>query len=309
MKISLVITVFNEELNIHPLAEQIHDAMKGMEYEAIFVDDGSSDKTVQEVLACKNVNPAIKLVEFRKNYGQSPAIAAGIDQAQGQYIATLDGDLQNDPSDIPSMLKTLEENDYDVVAGRRANRKDKAFSRKLPSKIANWIIRRATKLTIEDYGCTLRVFKAEIAKNLGLYGELHRFIPILAHLQGARIHQVDVKHHPRIHGDSKYGIGRTFKVLADLILMLFLNKYMPRPMHLFGGVGLLMTFIGVILNFYLLILKIMGEDIWGRPLLILGVIAFIGGIQFITFGIITEIQMRTYYESQNKKSYAIRRTV
>jgi glycosyltransferase involved in cell wall biosynthesis len=309
MKISLVITVFNEELNIRPLAEQIHDAMKGMEYEAIFVDDGSSDKTVQEVLACKNVNPAIKLVEFRKNYGQSPAIAAGIDQAQGQYIATLDGDLQNDPSDIPSMLKTLEENDYDVVAGRRANRKDKAFSRKLPSKIANWIIRRATKLTIEDYGCTLRVFKAEIAKNLGLYGELHRFIPILAHLQGARIHQVDVKHHPRIHGDSKYGIGRTFKVLADLILMLFLNKYMPRPMHLFGGVGLLMTFIGVILNFYLLILKIMGEDIWGRPLLILGVIAFIGGIQFITFGIITEIQMRTYYESQNKKSYAIRRTV
>jgi glycosyltransferase involved in cell wall biosynthesis len=309
MKISLVITVFNEELNIRPLAEQIHDAMKGMEYEAIFVDDGSTDKTVQEVLACKNVNPAIKLVEFRKNYGQSPAIAAGIDQAQGQYIATLDGDLQNDPSDIPSMLKTLEENDYDVVAGRRANRKDKAFSRKLPSKIANWIIRRATKLTIEDYGCTLRVFKAEIAKNLGLYGELHRFIPILAHLQGARIHQVDVKHHPRIHGDSKYGIGRTFKVLADLILMLFLNKYMPRPMHLFGGVGLLMTFIGVILNFYLLILKIMGEDIWGRPLLILGVIAFIGGIQFITFGIITEIQMRTYYESQNKKSYAIRRAV
>jgi glycosyltransferase involved in cell wall biosynthesis len=263
MKISLVITVFNEELNIRPLAEQIHDAMKGMEYEAIFVDDGSSDKTVQEVLACKNVNPAIKLVEFRKNYGQSPAIAAGIDQAQGQYIATLDGDLQNDPSDIPSMLKTLEENDYDVVAGRRANRKDKAFSRKLPSKIANWIIRRATKLTIEDYGCTLRVFKAEIAKNLGLYGELHRFIPILAHLQGARIHQVDVKHHPRIHGDSKYGIGRTFKVLADLILMLFLNKYMPRPMHLFGGVGLLMTFIGVILNFYLLILKIMGEGYLG----------------------------------------------
>ena len=309
MKISLVISVYNEELNIRPLAEQIREAMQGMSYEAIFVDDGSTDKSVEEILKCKEDIPEVKLVQFRKNYGQSSAIAAGIDQAQGEYIATLDGDLQNDPSDIPAMLALLEKEDYDVVAGRRANRKDKAFSRKLPSKIANWIIRRATKLRIEDYGCTLRVFKADIAKNLGLYGELHRFIPILAHLQGARIHQVDVKHHPRIHGTSKYGIGRTFKVLADLIFMLFLNKYMPRPMHLFGGVGLLMTFVGVILNLYLLVLKILGEDIWGRPLMILGVIAFIGGIQFITFGIITEIQMRTYYESQDKKSYNIRRIV
>lgn len=307
MKLSVVICVFNEELNIAPLSEQLNTSLGKIDHDVIFVDDGSTDKTVQEIRKSQEKYPQIRLVELRKNYGQSAALAAGIDFAQGDYIATMDGDLQNDPADIPGMLALCETGDYDVIAGKRANRKDKGLTRKLPSAIANWIIRRATKLQIEDYGCTLRVFKSEIAKNLGLYGELHRFIPILAHLQGAKIHQVDVKHHPRIYGTSKYGLGRTFKVIADLIFMLFMNKYMPRPMHLFGGVGFFMTIIGVILNFYLLVLKLLGNDIWGKPLLILAVITFISGIQFITFGIITEIQMRTYFESQNKTSYTIRR--
>ncbi|MBN2745104.1 MAG: glycosyltransferase family 2 protein [Bacteroidales bacterium] len=308
-KLSVVITVYNEEFNIAPLVEQLELALKDINHEVLFVDDGSTDNSVAEILKAKQSRPHFKLIQFRRNYGQSSAIAAGIDHAQGAYISTIDGDLQNDPSDIPWMLEMLENSEFDVVAGRRANRQDKAFTRKIPSLIANWIIRRATKLTIEDYGCTLRVFRSEIAKGMGLYGELHRFIPILAHLQGARIHQVDVKHHPRIHGQSKYGLNRTFKVLSDLILMLFINKYMPKPMHLFGGLGLLLTGAGIAINLYMLILKILGEDIWGRPLLMLGILTFIAGVQFITFGIMAEIQMRTYYESQDKKHYSIRRVL
>lgn len=309
IKLSVVITVFNEELNIAPLVEQLDAALSGINHEVIFVDDGSSDNSIDEITKAKESRPHIKIIEFRRNYGQSSAIAAGIDNAQGEFISTIDGDLQNDPSDIPWMLEMLENSKYDVIAGKRANRKDKAFTRKVPSLIANWIIRRSTKLAIEDYGCTLRVFRSEVAKGMGLYGELHRFIPILLHLQGARIHQVDVKHHPRIHGESKYGLNRTFKVVSDLILMLFINKYMIKPMHFFGKIGIFVTGIGALINIYLLVLKVMGEDIWGRPLLLLGILSLIAGIQFISLGIIAEIQMRTYYESQDKKHYSIRRVL
>lgn len=307
IELSVVVTVFNEELNIAPLVEQIDITLKNLEYEVLFVDDGSTDNSIEEIQKAQETRPHIRLIEFRRNYGQSSAIAAGIDNAKGNFIATIDGDLQNDPSDIPWMLDMLQNSKYDVIAGKRANRKDKAFTRKVPSLIANWIIRKSTKLNIEDYGCTLRVFRSEIAKGMGLYGELHRFIPILLHLQGARIHQVDVKHHPRIHGDSKYGLNRTFKVVSDLILMLFINKYMIKPMHFFGKIGIFTTGIGVVINLYLLVLKLMGEDIWGRPLMLLGLLSLIAGIQFISLGIIAEIQMRTYYESQNKKHYSIRR--
>lgn len=309
LKLSVVISIYNEELNIAPLVEQLDSALSDINHEVLFVDDGSTDQSVEEILKAKESRPHFKLVEFRRNFGQSSAIAAGIEYAEGDYIATIDGDLQNDPSDIPWMLQMLDESKYDVIAGKRANRQDKAFTRKVPSLIANWIIRRSTKLSIEDYGCTLRVFRSEIAKSMGLYGELHRFIPILLHLEGARIHQVDVKHHHRIHGESKYGLNRTFKVLSDLILMLFINKYMVKPMHFFGKIGILVTGIGVFINLYLLILKLMGEDIWGRPLLLLGILSLIAGIQFISLGIIAEVQMRTYYESQNKKHYSIRRIV
>jgi glycosyltransferase involved in cell wall biosynthesis len=302
--LSVVITVYNEEDNIQPLLQATYAALSGMDYEVILVEDGSSDRTVAEVK--KYANTRTKLLIFNRNHGQTTALAAGIDQATGHYIATMDGDLQNDPTDIPGMLQKAMDEDWDVVAGRRANRQDGFVLRKIPSKIANWVIRNTTKVYLNDYGCTLRVYKAEIAQNMGLYGELHRFIPVLAKQEGAKMVEVDVKHHPRIHGTSKYGLSRTFKVMADLILMLFFQKYFQRPIHLFGGLGLLSFFLGAIINVYLLTLKLLGEDIWGRPILILGFILILGGIQLITTGIIAELIVRTYFESQDKKTYRIK---
>jgi glycosyltransferase involved in cell wall biosynthesis len=295
----------NEEENIKPLLENIRSALNGIDYEVVLVDDGSTDKTKLQVL--NNADDRTVLVELRKNYGQSTAMTAGIDYSSGKYIALLDGDLQNDPSDIPSMVDLLKREDWDVVAGNRKNRKDGFFLRKIPSRIANALIRRATGVYIKDYGCTLKVFRREIAEELNLYGELHRFIPVLAKLQGAKITQVDVKHHPRKFGKSKYGINRTFRVLSDLILMVFFRKYIQKPMHLFGTIGFITLGLGVLINLYLLVLKIMGHDIWGKPILILGLIFLLGGIQLITIGIIAEISVRTYFESQNKKTYTVRK--
>jgi glycosyltransferase involved in cell wall biosynthesis len=302
-KISLVISVFNEEANINPLAEKIGDALDGLDYEVIFVDDGSIDNTVPNILAL--TNPRIILIRFKKNFGQSSALSAGIDYASGEYIITLDGDLQNDPADIPMMLKIAEEGDWDMVAGNRKNRKDGFLIRKLPSRIANRIIRKTTGVKMKDLGCALKVFKSDTAKNLSLYGEMHRFIAVMAALDGATITQVDVNHHPRVHGQSKYGLSRTFKVISDLILLLFIKRYLQKPMHFFGKWGLLILIPGVIINIYLLILKILGHDIWGRPLLILGILLVVAGFQMITSGIIAELVMRTYYESQQKKPYRI----
>lgn len=304
-KISAVVTVYNEEDNIRPLVEQLTAALKDFEYEIVYVDDGSSDDTVKNLKALQH--DRLKIVEFKKNYGQSLALMAGIAEASGEFIATMDGDLQNDPSDIPMMLKAAEEGDFDMVAGNRANRKDGMFLRKIPSNIANYIIRVAGGVRLKDYGCALKVFRADLAKDLGLYGELHRFIPLLAHLEGGRITQVDVKHHARKFGESKYGLSRTFKVISDLLLMLFFKRYMQKPMHLFGNTGVFMIGAGVLINVYLLIVKLLGNDIWGRPLLILGMLLLFMGVQFITIGIVVEIQMRTYFESQQKRPYKIRR--
>lgn len=304
-ELSVVITVMNEEDNIKPLLDAVRQALIGIDFEVILVDDGSTDKTKQQVL--EHSDERTTLVELRKNYGQSTAMTAGIDYSRGRYIALLDGDLQNDPTDIPAMLEILKKEDWDVVAGNRKNRKDGFILRKIPSRIANALIRRMTGVYIKDYGCTLKVFRREIAEELGLYGELHRFIPVLAKLQGARITQVDVKHHARIHGKSKYGINRTFKVMSDLVLMVFMRKYLQKPMHLFGPIGFISVGLGAAINIYLLILKIMGHDIWGKPLLILGLILLLGGIQFITIGIIADINTRTYFESQNKKTYNVRK--
>lgn len=303
-ELSVVVCVYNEEENIHPLCEQIDAALQGIDYELIYVDDGSTDTTLQRLKEVKN--PRLTILELRKNYGQSPALAAGIQHAQGDFIVTLDGDLQNDPEDIPMMLKMARDGDWDLVAGVRANRQDNALVRKLPSKIANWMIRQSSGVHIKDYGCTLKVFRKEVAKDIGLYGELHRFIPVLVNLEGGRITQVDVKHHPRVHGTSKYGMGRTLKVVSDLMFMLFLKKYMQKPMHLFGNTGVVVAGIGILINLYLLALKLMGQDIWGKPLLILGILLVLGGFQLITIGIIVEIQMRTYYESQGKTPYKVR---
>lgn len=303
--LSVVVPVMNEEQNAPLMIEAVQNALSAIDYELIFVDDGSTDNTREEIK--KRLNSRIKLIELRKNYGQSTAMAAGIDQCRGKYIAMLDGDLQNDPSDIPVMMQKLIDEDWDVVAGNRVNRKDGALLRKLPSKIANAIIRNQTGVYIKDYGCTLKVFKAEIAQELGLYGELHRFIPVLAAMQGARITQMDVKHHPRQYGTSKYGLGRTTRVVSDLVTMVFFRKYIQRPMHLFGALGFAVLFLGILINVYLLMVKLMGNDIGHRPLLIVGMILLLGGIQLITIGIIAEIAIRNYFEGTGRKTYNIRK--
>ncbi|NTU92563.1 MAG: glycosyltransferase family 2 protein [Chlorobiaceae bacterium] len=307
MKLSVVIPVMNEAESIRPLFDALAAALEGIEHEVILVDDGSTDTTVAEItlLAPRNA----KLVVLNKNYGQTTAMAAGINEAQGELIATLDGDLQNDPGDIPMMIRHLEERNLDVVAGRRAGRQDGMILRKIPSKIANALIRNMTNVHIHDYGCTLKVFRTEVAKNLGLYGELHRFIPVLVQLYGANMEEVDVRHHARKFGASKYGIGRTMKVMSDLLFMVFFQKWGQKPMHLFGTLGFMTLCAGLGIDLYLLAIKIFGQEIGGRPLLSLGIIMTFIGIQLITTGFIAEFIMRTYYESQNKKPYIIRQIV
>ena len=302
--LSVVIALYNEEENIPALFEKIRNALAGIDYELILVDDGSTDKSV--AIIKKYIEPDTKLVVLRKNYGQSAAMAAGIAAANGRYIATMDADLQNDPDDITAMLDKLIAGNWELVAGIRKNRQDKLLGRRLPSKIANKLIRNATGVTLHDYGCTLKIFTSDLARNLGLYGDLHRFIPVLAALQGASMTEMEVKHHPRIYGKSKYGMGRTVKVMSDLLLILFMQKYFQRPMHFFGPIGLLLFFAGMAINIYLGIAKLAGAEIGNRPLLILGVIFLLGGLQLILFGILAEVLMRIYYESQNKRTYRIR---
>lgn len=303
-KLSLVISVYNEEDNVKPLYDQIYGALQGFNYEVIFVDDGSSDSTIKNIKSIEDEN--VHLIEFKKNFGQSSALLAGFDYATGDYIITMDGDMQNDPTDIPMMYKKAKEGDYDLVTGIRKNRQDDLFIRKIPSIIANRLVSKASNVKIKDNGCALKVFKADLAKELGLYGELHRLISVLAALEGARIEQVDVKHHARIHGQSKYGLSRTLKVMSDLTLLMFFKKYSQKPMHFFGSWGLVIFGSGVAINIYMLVLKILGNDIWGKPLLLLGILLVLVGFQLITIGIISELLMRTYYESQNKRPFSIR---
>ncbi|GAX87634.1 dolichol-phosphate mannosyltransferase [Lebetimonas natsushimae] len=305
MKISVVVPLMNEEDNIKYLIEEVEKALKNFDYELILVDDGSTDNTVEEIK--KYMNDKTKLIILNRNYGQTSAMAAGIEVAQGDIIVTIDGDLQNDPSDIPMMIEKLNEG-YDVVAGIRAKRQDEPV-RKFLSKIANKIIRKITGVHITDYGCTLKVFKKDVAKNLQLYGELHRFIPILAKIYGAKITEVPVKHHERKFGKSKYGFNRIFKVISDLMYLVFMQRFGQKPMHFFGTVGFIMFSLGALIDLYLFILKLFGESIGNRPLLTLGTLFIIGGIQLITTGFLAEIMIRTYYESQNKKPYIIKEIV
>lgn len=302
--LSLVIPIFNEEENIKPLIEHIHSALNGFSYEVILVDDCSTDSSVANIQ--KLADPKVQLVQLKKNYGQSLALAAGFEVAQGAYLVTMDGDLQNDASDIPVMLQKLQEEDWDVVTGIRQKRKDSVL-KTIPSRIANFIIRRTTKLNVKDQGCALKVFTRETAKGLNLYGEMHRFINLAAFLDGARISQVPVKHHPRKFGVSKYGLGRTFKVVNDLLLILFQRKYLQKPIYFFGNIGLILFWIGSLLCLYFLGIKLLGNDIWGRPLLILAVLLIVVGIQFFSIGIIYDLMMKTYFESQEKKPYRIRK--
>ncbi len=301
--LSLVIPLYNEEENIEALLHNINNALESYHFEIILVDDFSTDKTVNTIKALNH--PKVTLIELRKNYGQSSALAAGIDNASGEYIVTMDGDLQNDAFDIPTMHQKLLSENWDVVVGIRNNRKD-SFLKKLPSKIANFLIRKATKLNIKDHGCALKIFKNNIAKELNLYGEMHRFIGLLAYLNGARVGEINVNHNRRIHGKSKYGLGRTFKVINDILLILFQRNYLQKPLYLLGNLGILFFAIGSIINIYLLIEKILGNDIGDRPLLILGVLLLLVGVQLFTTGIAIDLQMRTYYETQNTRPYKIR---
>jgi glycosyltransferase involved in cell wall biosynthesis len=302
--LSIVIAVYNEEKNICPLIDRIYQELGNYEMEIIFVDDGSTDATAEEIR--QMTGTVVKLIRLNKNYGQSAALSAGIDHATGDYIVTMDGDLQNDPADIAHMLTKLKSEKLDLVVGIRKERKDKYLLRKVPSRFANAFIGAVTKTKIKDNGCALKVFTSEMAKSIDLYGELHRFIPLMASLHGTKIGEIHVQHHSRKNGKSKYGLSRIFKVLSDLLLMIFMKKYLNKPMHLFGKSGLLLSGIGLLINIYLLGLKIGGQDIWGKPLLILGVLLLIAGFQLVTTGVIAELLMRTYYESQNKKQYSVR---
>ncbi len=304
MELSLVIPVHNEAENIGELSGRIRSAMNGHSYEVIWVDDGSNDRTAEEIR--KHSDAETRMICLSRNFGQTAAMSAGIDIAQGEFIVTLDGDQQNNPDDILVLLKQLKEGEWDLVAGYRKDRKD-SFLRTIPSRLANWLIRSISGVTVRDYGCTLKVFRSQYAKNLELHGEMHRFIPILAALQGARIIDWEVSHAPRRHGKSKYGLGRTFNVLSDLFLLYFFQKYFRRPIHLFGPLGMFTLLIGTAICVYLLGVKISGEDIWGRPLLILGVLLVLAGIQFLTFGLLAELMMRLYFSS-GRRPYTIKST-
>ncbi len=302
--LSIVVPLYNEEDNAALLTKKIHESLEGYNYQIIYIDDFSTDRTRKVVKDLQD--DKVHLIELKKNYGQSLALAAGIDYAKGEYIIPMDGDLQHDPSDIPQMLSYAVSGEYDVVTGIRQKRKD-SLVKKIPSKIANFLVRRVTKLDIKDNGCALKVFTKDIAKDLNLYGEMHRFITLLAHLEGAQIKQVPVKHHARHAGVSKYGLERVFKVVADMMLLLFIRKYFQRPIHLFGIFGVLLIILGIFINIYLLIVKLMGEDIGTRPLLIFGMMFILAGIQLFTIGIVMELLIRTYYESQSKRPYRIKK--
>jgi len=311
-KLSIVIPVYNEEENVPLLYRELKEVLENLpyDYEIIFVNDGSRDRTGEVLEEIAQKDEKVKVIEFARNYGQTSAMMAGMDFASGDVIITMDGDLQNDPKDIPKLLEKIREG-YDVVSGWRKNRKDAAISRKLPSKIANWLIGKITGVRIHDYGCTLKAYRSDVIKRVRLYGELHRFIPALASTVTSvdKIIEIPVNHRPRRFGKSKYGISRTFKVLSDLFFIWFLKKFMQKPIHFFGILGLILFTVGFIPFLYLVGLKLTGHSIGGRPLLMISVLFILSGLQMFTTGIISEILMRIYYESQDKTPYVIRRVI
>lgn len=306
--ISIIIPIYNEIENVPLLAGSILEVMNnyGSTYEAIFIDDGSTDGTHEILKQLCEEHKYLKTIRFRKNFGQTAAMAAGFDKAQGNIIIAMDGDLQNDPKDIPKLISKLNEG-YDVVNGWRKDRQDAFINRRLPSMIANWLIGRVTGVKLHDYGCSLKAYKAETIKMVSLYGEMHRFIPALASIEGADITEMEVTHHARQFGQSKYNIMRTFKVLLDLMTVAFLKKFATRPLHMFGRAGMIAFFLGFCSCAYLTIDKLfLGHAIGDRPLLLLGILLIMTGIQLISTGIIAELQIRTYFESQHKPIYRVK---
>lgn len=309
--ISVVIPVFNEEESVVEGFAEVCGVLErfGRPFEVIYVDDGSRDQTVARLIQCAGSHPSFRLVQLRRNFGQTAAMAAGFDHSRFDIVVALDGDLQNDPAEIPQMVAKLEEG-YDLVAGWRKERRDKFLSRRLPSMLANRLISYATNVSLHDYGCTLKVMTGEIARGLRLYGEMHRFIPALANEMGAKIVEVPVNHRERKHGTSKYGISRTVRVVLDLITVKFLLGYSKRPIHLFGLAGITSGALGVLLLAMLTYQRLaLRVPMGNRPLLALGVMLVIIGLQFLVFGLLAEVLARTYYESQNKKTYVVRRLI
>ncbi len=308
MKVSLIIPIYNEEENLKILAEKIL-ALSGFEWEAIFVDDGSRDSSFEILKMQAKADPRFKVISFRKNYGQTAAMSAGFDVAQGEVIVPLDGDLQNDPADILKLLEKINEG-YDVVSGWRKNRKDKTFSRKLPSFIANWLISQITKVYLHDYGCSLKAYRREILSEVRLYGEMHRFIPAYAAWHGAKVTEIPVNHFPRIHGKTKYGIGRTLRVVLDLLTVKFLISYSTKPMHFFGKTGIwsmLISFVAVLAALWFKFFG--GKTLIQTPLPLIAVMFFLLGIQFILMGLIAEMLTRIYYESGKRTVYNIKEKI
>lgn len=311
MDLSVVVPLYNEEQNVPLLLEQVLQAVRplGLEHELVVVDDGSSDGTAAVLRGLSSGLPELVVVLLRRNYGQSAAMAAGFDASQGQVIVTLDGDLQNDPADIPLLLERLGQG-FDLVSGWRHQRQDHAVSRLLPSRIANRLIARVTGVRLHDYGCSLKAYRREVVDDLNLYGELHRFLPALAFIEGARISEVQVGHHARRFGESKYGIDRTFRVLMDLLTVWFMKRFLTRPMHVFGSAGLVAMAVGLLLTLALVAEKLLlGAEIGDRPLLLVALISVVAGVQLFCFGLLAELQMRTYHESQGRPIYRVRETL
>jgi glycosyltransferase involved in cell wall biosynthesis len=309
--LSIVVPMYNEQDNVEPLHEQISGVMQrsGEAYEVIVVNDGSTDSTEDRLRAIATVDHRFKVVNFRRNFGQTAAMMAGIDFASGDIIIPLDGDLQNDPADIPRLVAKLEEG-FDVVSGWRVERKDATLRRNLPSRLANWLISKISGVRLHDYGCSLKAYRRNAVKTVRLYGEMHRFIPIYASWQGGRVTEIPVNHFPRIHGRSKYGLERIIKVLLDLLVVKFLASYANKPIYIFGGFGIIsvgISFASGLLAIYLKLVN--GVSFISTPLPLLVVFAFITGIMCILMGFIAEIIMRTYYESQGKQTYQVRDTV
>ena len=308
MDLSIVIPIFEEEQSIQPLYTELKSVLSdlGKNSEILFVDDGSKDKSFDLIRKIQQDDRDVRIIRFRRNFGQTAALAAGFQHAQGDVIVTMDGDQQNDPRDIPKLLDKIDEG-YDLVSGWRYDRQDPYWSRKIPSMIANKLISRTTDVQLHDYGCTLKALRKEVAKNITLYGELHRFIPAIASWMGVSIAEVKVNHRPRVMGETKYGISRTIRVLLDLITVKFLLNYAGRPIHFFGLPGLFSGLIGFLLALYMTFERLfLGVPMGNRPLLLFAILLILIGIQFIVIGLLGELQIRTYYETQNKPIYFVK---
>lgn len=309
MSISVVIPLYNEEENVRELHDRLKAVLDSLdrEYEIIYVDDGSIDNTLSILEEIQSLDPTVMILSFRRNFGQTAAFAAGFDFARGDIVVTMDGDLQNDPNDIPKLVEMIKTND--LVSGWRKKRKDPFFSRRLPSMIANWLISKVTGVKLHDYGCSLKAYRRDVIKNLRLYGEMHRFIPAVASWYGVRVAEVETTHHPRLRGKSKYGITRTVKVVLDLITVKFLQSFSTKPLQFFGFFGIAGGFLGFLILLYLSIEKILGRPIGGRPLLLLGALLVIVGIQFIGMGLLGEMIVRVYHETQRKPIYVLKKVL